>query len=270
MGLDAADEEQPPANLNPDVPHIARIYDYWLGGRNNYAADRKVAEEVLAALPITPVSVLANRAFLGRSVHHLAAEAGIRQFLDIGTGLPSANNTHEVAQRAAPTTRVVYVDNDPIVLVHAKALLTSSPQGTTTYIEADLRNPDIILKKAATTLDLTQPVGLMLVAILHCVTDEDNPYEIVTTLLNAIPPGSHLILSHPASDIVAEEVRMASTRMNTSMAEKVTFRSHEQVLRFFDGLELLEPGLVPTTQWRPEPGADTTPMPVWAGIARKP
>ncbi|KLL12248.1 MULTISPECIES: SAM-dependent methyltransferase [Protofrankia] len=270
MGLDAADEEQPPANLNPDIPHVARIYDYLLGGRNNYAADRAVGEQIIAAVPDARASVLANRAFLSRSVHHLAAEAGIRQFLDIGTGLPSANNTHEVAQRAAPTTRVVYVDNDPIVLVHAKALLTSSPQGTTTYIEADLRNPDIILKKAATTLDLTQPVGLMLVAILHCVTDEDNPYEIVTTLLNAIPPGSHLILSHLASDIIPEEMRGLEKSVNESESENVTLRSHKQVLRFFDGLELLEPGLVPTTQWRPEPGADTTPMPVWAGLARKP
>ncbi|WP_250284428.1 MULTISPECIES: SAM-dependent methyltransferase [unclassified Frankia] len=270
MGLDAADEEQPPASLNPDVPHIARIYDYWLGGRNNYAADRKVAEEVLEAVPITSVSVLANRAFLGRAVHHLAAEAGIRQFLDIGTGLPSANNTHEIAQRAAPAARVVYVDNDPIVLVHAKALLTSSPQGATTYLEADLRDPGTILTKAAAILDFTKPVALMLIAILHCVRDEDDPYGIVATLVDAIPAGSYLVFSHPASDIISDGMRKASTRMNTSMAEKVTFRAHEQVLRFFDGLELLAPGVVPTTRWRPEPGADTTPMPVWAGLARKP
>ncbi|SBW28910.1 hypothetical protein FDG2_6175 [Candidatus Protofrankia californiensis] len=270
MGLDAADEDQPPANLNPDVPHIARIYDYWLGGRNNYAADREVAEQVIAALPSTSASVLANRAFLGRAVHHLAAEAGIRQFLDVGTGLPSANNTHQVAQRAAPTSRIVYVDNDPIVLVHARALLTSSPQGATAYLESDLRDPNTIMKKAAATLDFTSPVAVMLVAILHCVADEDDPYGIVTTLLDAVPSGSYLVLSHPASDITAEEMREAATRMNASVAEKVTFRSHAEVSRFFDGLELLEPGIVPTTRWRPDPGADTTPMPVWAGLARKP
>ncbi|WP_131768822.1 SAM-dependent methyltransferase [Candidatus Protofrankia californiensis] len=270
MGLDAADEDQPPANLNPDVPHIARIYDYLLGGRNNYAADREVGEQIMAAVPSTAASVLANRAFLGRAVHHLATEAGIRQFLDIGTGLPSADNTHEVAQRAAPTSRIVYVDNDPIVLVHARALLASSPQGATAYIESDLRNPDAVLKKAAATLDFTSPVAVMLVAILHCIADEDDPYGIVTTLLDAVPSGSYLVFSHPASDIIPEGMRQAQTHINASATEKIIFRSHAEVSRFFDGLELLEPGIVPTTQWRPDPGADTTPMPVWAGLARKP
>jgi hypothetical protein len=252
------------------VAHIARVYDYWLGGKDNFAADRKLAEQFKAADPAVIAGVRSNRAFLGRAVHFLAADAGIRQFLDIGTGIPASNNTHEVAQRAAPAARVVYVDNDPIVLLHARALLTSDPQGATAYVEADARDTGLILREAAATLDLTRPVALMMVGLLHCIPDSDGPHGLVAALVDALPVGSYLVISHPASDIHAEAMAEGATLMNRSMAGKITFRPRAEVLSFFDGLELVEPGLVSTTQWRPGPGADTRPLPGWAGVARKP
>jgi hypothetical protein len=252
------------------VAHIARVYDYWLGGKDNFAADRTLAEQFMAADPAVIAGVRSNRAFLGRAVHYLAAEAGIRQFLDIGTGIPTSNNTHEVAQRADPAARVVYVDNDPIVLLHARALLTSDPQGATAYIEADARDTGRILREAALTLDLTQPVALMLVGLLHCLPDQDDPRTLVATLMDALPVGSYLVISHPASDIHAEAMAEGASLMNRSMAGQITFRPRAEVLRFFGDLELAEPGLVSTTQWRPGPGADTRPLPGWAGVARKP
>jgi hypothetical protein len=259
-----------PGMFDTGVAHIARVYDYWLGGKDNFAADRRLAEQFMAADPAVIAGVRSNRAFLGRAVHYLAAEAGIRQFLDIGTGIPTSDNTHEVAQRAAPAARVVYVDNDPIVLLHARALLTSDPQGATAYIEADARDTGLILEEAAATVDLTQPVALMLVGILHCIPDEDDPRGMVTSLMGALPAGSYLVISHPASDIHAEAMAEGVTLMNRSMAGQITFRPRAEVLRFFDGLELLEPGLVSTTQWRPGPGADIRPLPGWAGVAVKP
>ncbi len=259
-----------PSALDTGVPHIARVYDYWLGGTDNFAADRRLAEQFMAADPAVIAGVRNNRAFLGRAVHYLAADAGIRQFLDIGTGIPTADNTHEVAQRAAPTARVVYVDNDPIVLPHAQALLTSNPQGATAYLEADARDTGLILRRAALTLDFSQPVALMLVGLLHCLPDEDDPGEVVSTLMEALPSGSYLVISHLASDIHAEAMAEGASLMNRLMAGRITFRPRAEVLRYFEGLELLEPGLVPTTQWRPSPGADTRPLPGWAGVARKP
>ncbi|MBL7619429.1 SAM-dependent methyltransferase [Frankia sp. AgB1.8] len=254
--------------MSTEIPHIARVYDYWLGGKNNFAADRALAERVLAADPAVRLSVRANRAFLRRAVTFLAGEAGIRQFLDIGTGLPSSDNTHEVAQRVAPESRVVYVDNDPIVLVHARALLTASVAGTTAYLQADAREPEKIIEAAAATLDLSQPVAIMLIAILHSISDGDKPGQLVRALVDAVPSGSYVALTHITLDLRSEHEGVAEQLDNSPI--KVFWRTRAEVTGFLDGLEILEPGVVSTSQWRPEPGADTTPMPLWSAIARKP
>ena len=253
------------------VPHIARVYNYWLGGKDNFAADREAAEQVIATAPHVLASVRAQRAFLGRAVHFLVAEAGIGQFLDIGTGLPSANNTHEVAQRAAPESRVVYVDNDPIVLAHARALLTSSPAGATAYIEADLRGTGTLLAEAARTLDLGRPVALMLLGVLHCIPDADDPHAIVARLLAAVPPGSYLVVAHPASDIAAGQMARSSQDYNEKAAAPVTMRSHAEVSRFFDGLDMVEPGVVQLHRWRPGIGdLAHSELANYGGVGRKP
>jgi S-adenosyl methyltransferase len=262
-----------PAEINTNVASPARIYDYWLGGKDNFPADQEAAEQVIEAFPGIIPGVRANRAFLGRAVRYLAGEAGIRQFLDIGTGLPTENNTHEVAQAVAPESRIVYVDNDPIVLVHAKALLDSTPQGATDYIEADLRDPDKILQGAAATLDFTKPVAITLLMILMLVQDAEDPYGIVARLLEAVPSGSHLVISHPAGDVDAGEIAEAYERLNERMgATQGTLRSHEQVARFFDGLEMVAPGLVQLHRWRPDPGdlGLDRDVPAYAGVGRKP
>ena len=262
-----------PAGIDTSVAHPARVYDAWLGGKDNYAADREAAELAAAANPDILLAVRANRAFLGRAVHHLADAAGIGQFLDIGTGIPAAGNTHEVAQRARPESRVVYVDNDPVVLAHARALLASSPEGATGYLDADLRDVAAILEQAAATLDLSRPVALMLMAVLQYISDADDPYGIVTRLLDALAPGSHLVISHPASDIGADQVAESMRRYNerAPRQEQATPRTRADVARFFDGLELLEPGVVQLPAWRPGPGVDPTRrLPMWCGVARKP
>jgi hypothetical protein len=245
--------DNPPAGIDVSTAHIARVYNYWLGGKDNYARDREAAGEVIAAYPPILVSVRAQREFLGRAVRYLAAEAGIRQFLDIGTGLPSAGNTHELAQRAAPETKIVYVDNDPIVLAHSRALLTSSTEGLTAYLEADLRDAGEILQKAAGVLDFDQPVAVMLVGVLHCIPDADDPAGLVKRLLAGVAPGSYLVIAHPASDIHATQIGDAASRLNRVMEEGVTLRSHAQVSRFLDGVQLVEPGLVQLHRWRPGP-----------------
>ena len=242
-----------PDTFDTSVAHIARVYNFWLGGRDNYAADRDAAEQVIAAYPTIRSSVRAQRAFLGRAVQYLVTEAGIRQFLDIGTGLPSADNTHEVAQRAAPESRVVYADNDPIVLAHARALLTSSPEGATHYVDADLRDTAKICEQAAEILDFGQPLAILLIGVLHCIPDRDDPAGIVSSLVSLMPPGSYLVIAHPASDIHQSQVSTAANRINPLMAEPVTLRTHDQVSRFFDGLDLVEPGLVQLHRWRPGP-----------------
>jgi hypothetical protein len=242
-----------PDTFDTSVAHIARVYNFWLGGRDNYAADRDAAEQVIAAYPAILSSVRAQRAFLGRAVRYLVEEAGIRQFLDIGTGLPSADNTHEVAQRAAPQARVVYVDSDPIVLAHARALLTSSPQGATHYVDADLRDTDKICEQAAEILDFGAPLAILLIGVLHCIPDADDPAGIVAALVDVMPPGSYLVIAHPASDIHSSQVTTAADRMNPLMLEPVTLRTHDQVGRFFQGLDLVEPGLVQLHRWRPGP-----------------
>jgi SAM-dependent methyltransferase len=261
-----------PAGIDISTAHIARVYNYWLGGKDNYAPDREAAAQVIEAYPPIRVSVRAQRAFLRRAVSYLAAEAGLRQFLDIGTGLPSADNTHEVAQRAAPAARIVYVDNDPIVLAHARALLTSSPDGATAYLDADLRDTGKILHAAAGILDFDQPVAVMLVGVLHCIPDAGDPAGLVRQLVAALAPGSYLVVAHPASDIHPEQIGDAATRFNRVMDDGVTLRTHAQVGRFLAGLELVEPGLVQLHRWRPDsegPEPDGE-LANYGAVARKP
>jgi hypothetical protein len=260
------------AKIDTSVAHPARVYDYWLGGKDNFAADREAAERVLAVTPGLRERVRANRAFLARATRYLAAEAGIRQFLDIGTGIPAANNTHEVAQAVAPDSRIVYVDNDPIVLVHAKALLASGPQGATQYVDGDIRDPGPIMRAAASTLDFSQPVALMLLGILHLIQDSEDPYRVVADLLDGLPSGSYLALSHPASDINVIAQAEAQRRYNQRVSTPQTLRTREEVTRFFDGLELVPPGVVYVHTWRPDPG-DVVPgdgTSAHGGVARKP
>jgi hypothetical protein len=257
-------------DFDTTVPHIARVYDYWLGGKDNFAADRELGDRTLQAYPNLVFSVRANRAFLARTVRFLAAEAGVRQFLDIGTGIPTANNTHEVAQGVAPDCRIVYVDNDPIVLSHARALLTSKPEGACAYIDADLRDPDTILAQAKGTLDFRQPVAIMLLTVLQFVTDDHEVSAIVNRLVDACAPGSFMTISHPASDIDAEQHTEMVRRLNQSVAEKVALRDHAGVTRLFDGFELVEPGVVRAPKWRPDSELEAaSPAVLWAGLARK-
>ncbi len=269
QGTEGHAADQP--GFDTSVAHSARVHDYWLGGKDNYAADRAAGDAVIAAYPGIVMSVRANRAFLARVVRFLAAEAGIRQFLDIGTGIPSANNTHEVAQAVAPDARVVYVDYDPVVLAHARALLNSSPEGATDYIDADFRDFGTILAQAARTLDFSRPVAVMLIALLHLIGDQDDPYGIVSALMAAVPSGSYLALSQVASDIQAEQMAEARQRYNRMARETQRHRTHAEVARFFTGLELLPPGLVPVQQWRPRSDFEAqAKSAMWGGVARKP
>jgi S-adenosyl methyltransferase len=267
------DSGQSVAGLDTSVAHIARIYNYWLGGKDNFAVDREAARRALAAEPSIAVAARANRAFLGRAVSFLAGQHHIRQFLDIGTGIPAADNTHEVAQRIAADARVVYVDNDPIVLAHARALLASTPAGMTTYIQADLRETAEILRQAAQTLDFSQPVAVTLLMILHCIPDDDRPYDIVRELMAATVPGSYLVLSHPAKDIKAQTGRAATQAMNAMMGPtQITIRSQSEIGQFFAGLDLIEPGVVQLPFWRPGPEGPghVVEAPAYCGVARKP
>jgi hypothetical protein len=255
--------------FDTNVAHIARVYDYWLGGKDNYAADRAAGDAALQAYPDLASSVRANRAFLARAVTYLV-DGGIRQFLDIGTGIPASNNTHEVAQAAAEECRIVYVDNDPIVLSHARALLASTATGETAYIDADLRNPGSILEQAARVLDFREPIAVMLVAVLHCITDEDRPHEIVGQLMAATTPGSFLTVSHPAADIAQAAGAEAARRYNERAGDPATFRDHATVARFFDGLELVPPGLVRVSDWRPDSDLEAArPSNLWGGVGVK-
>ena len=257
-------------SIDTSVAHVARVYDYWLGGKDNFAADRRAGEQAIQAYPDIVYSVRANRAFLARTVRYLAAEAGIRQFLDIGTGIPTANNTHEVAQSVAPGSDVVYVDNDPVVLTHARALLVSGEQGRTNYIDADLRDTGRILAEAALTLDFSQPVAIMLMAILQHIDEAEDPNAIVSSLLAAVPPGSYLTISHPAADLAAQQMAQMAERLNKLMAEKVTFRTRAQVAPFFEGLAMVEPGLVRVQEWRPDTEMEAkSPAALWGGMGRK-
>jgi hypothetical protein len=257
--------------IDPTVAHIARVQDYWLGGKDHFEADRIAGDEAIAQLPDLAASVRNTRAFLGRTVRFLAAEQGIRQFLDLGTGIPSASNTHEVAQGVAPGSRVVYVDNDPMVLAHARALLTSSPEGRCAYIDADLREPEKILTTAAEVLDFTEPVAVVLMAVLQFVPDDDDPHGIVRRLMAAVPAGSYLVISHPAADIQAAAMAGMARSLNALMAQRVKLRSKDAVAAFFDGLDLLEPGVIRCPEWRPDRPEDAAgKSTMWGGVARKP
>jgi hypothetical protein len=259
-----------PLSFDTSIAHPARVYDYLLGGKDNYEADRITAEEAAAVAPNILAGVRANRAFLRRAVQFLAGEAGIRQFLDIGTGLPTNENTHEVAQSIAPESRIVYVDNDPIVLAHARALLDSTPPGATAYLEADARDTGTILREAARTLDFSQPIAVMLLLVLQYIPDSDSPRQIVSRLMDAMPSGSYLTISDTTRDIDADRVTGAASRLNAGMGpNRLTLRTREEIARLFDGLYLVDPGLVPLPQWRAmaNPGY---PIPAYAGVARKP
>ncbi|HEU0087125.1 MAG TPA: SAM-dependent methyltransferase [Pseudonocardiaceae bacterium] len=259
-------------DIDTSRAHTARFWNYLLGGKDHYPVDRELGDQVLALIPGLAGTARAVRAYLVRVVRYLAGEAGIRQFLDIGTGLPTANNTHEVAQATARQCRIVYVDNDPLIMAHARALLTSTPEGATDYIHADLRDPERILREATRTLDFTQPIALMLLGILNHIMDDEEPYAIVQRLLDDLPSGSYLAISHPTAEIDGEAMKESMRLWNESGGTPIVARSRQQLIRFFDGLELLEPGVVSCSLWRPDPSELGAPTEVYefGGVGRKP
>lgn len=258
--------------FDTSVAHQARFYNYLIGGKDHFAADRDYAESLLTVYPGLAATARANRAFLWRSVRFLAGEAGLSQFLDIGTGIPAPGSTHETAQEVRPDSRVVYVDNDPVVLAHARAFLVGRAPGSTDYLDADLHDPGRILAESARTLDFSRPVGLLLVAILHAFSDAEDPYGIVATLLDALPAGSYLALTHWGPDPASPDADARVGELTRQRSrQQYTPRDYDAVARFFDGLELAEPGLVQVQEWRAPGKQDTGGQPVWwAGVARKP
>jgi S-adenosyl methyltransferase len=279
MDWASSDPDEPghrPVDLQTDQPHPARVYDYLLGGKDNFAADRAAAEAGLRANPNSRIPPRENRAFLGRAVRYLAGEAGISQFLDIGTGLPTSPNVHEIAQQVEPRARIVYVDNDPIVLTQARALLTTGPEGRTAYIDADLRDIDAVLGSAELqrTLDLSKPVGLLLIAVMHFIPDEDDPWALAARLLAALPSGSYLALSHLTGDFdPAAWAGVVAVYRRSGVTMRV--RPKPDVERFFAGLDLIDPGVVSLPRWRPDPTDVGGPpsdaaVSVYGGVARKP
>ncbi|MHA6619878.1 SAM-dependent methyltransferase [Pseudonocardia sp. DLS-67] len=259
-------------DLDTSVAHNARVWNYWLGGKDNYMADRQAGAVVQRMFPSIVDVARADRAFLGRVMTHLAGAEGVRQFLDIGTGLPTSSNTHEVAQKIAPESRIVYVDNDPLVLAHARALLTSTPEGRTEYIDADAHDPRRILQAAATTLDFDRPVGVMLLGILNFVLDTADAERIVATLVDAVPPGSFLAITHPTLELGGEANARAMEFWNENAKPPITARSRAEFTQFFAGLELLDPGVVPCSRWRPDAvdvGGAITDVPQFGAVGRK-
>ncbi|WP_045876514.1 SAM-dependent methyltransferase [Pseudofrankia sp. DC12] len=280
MLLNDSDRPRSPVDLRIDVPHSARMYDYYLDGKDNFTADREAANLVLAEFPQARTAARQNRAFLRRATRYLAASAGVRQFLDIGTGIPTSPNLHEIAQANTPEARIVYVDNDPIVLSHARALLTSSPQGVTAYLDANLLEPARILdsEDVRDTLDLTRPVGLSLIAVLHFLPDDADPYGIVATLLDALPSGSYLTLTHATADFARAQADQAAA-IYRARGIPAQARSLDEVDCFFDGLELIDPGVVVAHHWRPDAAPPTGHVEVtltddevscYAAVGRKP
>ena len=266
-------DDVPPAPIDTSVSHSARVWNYWLGGTDNYPVDRETGDRVAAVYPDIVLLARAARGFLARAVGYLAGEAGIRQFLDIGSGLPAASNTHQLAQAVAPESRVVYVDNDPVVLAHARALLASAPEGVTDYVDADLRDPGKILAEAARTLDLAEPVALTLIAILHHVSDYDEARSIVHRLVEAVPSGSYLVMSHSTNAIHGAVSDEAVGQWNRFGKPPVTLRSPGQIAGLLDGLELVEPGVVSTTRWRPDvtgPAGPPAEVDQFCAVARTP
>jgi S-adenosyl methyltransferase len=272
-GSATAGAEREPAEIDTTIAHVARVYDYLLGGRANFKVDREAAERAYAAWPGgldgVRADVRTHRATLGRIVRYLVHDAGIRQFLDIGTGIPKENNVHEVAQREVPECRIVYVDNDPIVLAHAHQLLRSTPEGATRYIYGDLHEPQAILQDAAQTLDFSRPTAVMLFGILHFFSDDDDPRGAVRELMSPLAPGSYLALTHLARDVEGDALTETFDRLNAKMAESVVLRTHDEVAGLFGELELVEPGIVQHGQWRPEQETTAAGL-VWCGVARKP
>jgi O-methyltransferase involved in polyketide biosynthesis len=258
--------------IDTTVPHSARIWNYWLGGKDNYEVDRMAGDQFLRMFPDIAVIARATRAFMGRAIRYLAAEEGVRQFLDVGTGLPTFESTHEIAQQVAPESRIVYVDNDPVVLLHAETLLVSAPEGATDYIDADMREPQRVIQAAAKTLDFSRPVAILFMGVLGHVTDDDEAVSLVRRLLDAVPSGSYLVLSDGTNVVHGDQGEAAQEEYNESGAEPYALRSPEQIARFFDGLQLVEPGLVSVTRWRPDPNAFGLPPEVDAlgGVGRKP
>jgi len=258
--------------IDTTVSHSARIWDYWLSGKDNYAVDREVGDRIEEMLPDIVRQAREDRLFLGRVVRYLAGEAGIRQFLDIGTGLPTADNTHQVAQRVAPESKIVYVDNDPLVLAHARALLTSTPEGVTDYIHADMHDPGNILDGAGRTLDFRQPVAITMLGVLWHVMDNDEAYAIVGRLMEVMPSGSYLALNHPTLEVTGEKMATAIQYWNQYGKPPGTHRTPEELARFFDGMELIEPGVVSITRWQPEAMSSGEPEETdqFGGVGRKP
>jgi O-methyltransferase involved in polyketide biosynthesis len=256
--------------IDTSIPHNARVWDYWLGGKDNFDVDRRMGDTVREMFPVISDVAGTSRRFLARAVRFLAGEAGIRQFLDIGTGLPTANNTHEVAQGIAPESRIVYVDNDPLVLVHARALLTSSPSGVTDYVDADVHDVAAVLTGAARSLDLNRPVAVMMLGILNFVHDDAEAQRIVARLMAAVPSGSYLAVTHPTVELGGEMNVPAMEFYNKRATPKIRARTGAEVARFFAGLDLVEPGLVSCPRWRPDGPAEPAETPLWAAVARKP
>jgi len=256
--------------IDTTIPHSARIWNYWLGGKDNYPVDREAGEAFLKAYPGMAAEARANRQFLSRAVRYLVIKAGVRQFLDVGTGLPTADNTHEIAQRLNPACRIVYVDNDPLVLAHARALLTSTPEGVTDYVDADLHDPDKILDAAANTLDFSVPIALILSGIMGHIADNEGAHAIVSRLMDRLPSGSYLMLQDGTT--VSQANADALEDYNSSGAIPYNLRTPEEIVRYFDGLEVVEPGVISIQQWRPDPGEPTEPFAdvnTYGGIGRK-
>jgi len=267
---DSSSAGSPKPQLDESVPHSARVWNYWLGGKDFYPSDRAVGDQVMAMFPDITRLARADRAFLGRAVGFLAGEAGIRQYLDVGTGLPTANNTHQVAQSIAPASRVVYVDNDPLVLVHARALLTSTPEGKCDYLDADLRDTGKILEAARRTLDFSKPVAVMLIAVLHLISDADDPAGVIAQLMEAVPAGSTLAISHVPNDMHMGAMSDMSDRLNRLLSQPSTYRGQAQVTGFFTRLELVDPGVVPIQRWRPDTEEEAAAVAaMWGGVAVK-
>ena len=270
-GVPGSDEPDGAAGgaIDTTVPHSARIRNYWLGGKDNYEVDRMAGDAYVKVYPGIVEVARGGRAFIARAVRYLALEEGIRQFLDVGTGLPTVDNTHELAQRAVPASRIVYVDNDPLVLAHARALLTSTPEGATDYVDADMRDPAAILDRAAATLDLGQPIALMLIGVLGHIEDDDEARSIVRGLMAGLPSGSFLAL-YDGVDYMVQEFTDAQQGYDDTGAIPYKLRYSDQAAQFFDGLEFVEPGMVRIAQWRPDAGPLGPDPPTLAGVARKP
>jgi S-adenosyl methyltransferase len=268
--------EREPVEIDTTVAHAARMYDYLLGGTTNFAVDREAVERASVAvggIENARADVRANRAFLGRVVHYLTAQTGLRQFLDLGTGIPNGDDVQAIAQQAAPDSRIVYVDNDPVVLAHAHSLLRSTPEGATAYIDGDLRDPVTILRKAAATLDFSQPIAVLLVAVLHLIGDEHDPYGIVARLVEGLPGGSYVAVSHLTPDVQPDAMAELASRLNQASKETFVMRDRAQVCRFLHGLEIIEPGVVQVDEWRPEQSQPVLPKAwvpsLYGAVARK-